>query len=433
MFCRFSFAVVVIVAIADNSSLDAVPVNNNKNHKNQFRIDDKPITPTLLVSVDGFRADKLDAMLANNPDSYLRKYFKDEGVKASHMTPSFPSSTFPNHWTLVTGMYMESHGITGNKLYDSSTNESINFLRDKESNDEKWWNKTEPIWLSAKDQGMKAASFFWPGSEVWPRNPDQFVKYTNNYPFKARVDMVVNWFEKLDLDFGTLYFDEPDKTGHRYGPDSEEYTAKILEVDATIGYLIEELDKRNLLDGMNIVIASDHGMGTMEGTVYVKDLFDRDLVDHKKTIYGICAHLHPIDSDDTQMIYESMLDHPHITPYLREEIPDRFHYSNTSRVGPIVVIANEGYTFHWVKQTLKGNHGFDNQLKTMRTIFMARGPDFKKNVQIEAGRLKNVDVYSLLCALMQITCKQNNGTTDPFLDVVEDSVRDYMTTQLEFL
>ncbi len=167
--------------------------------------------------------------MKKNPSSYLQKLFVEVGVKAKYMQPSFPSLTFPNHYTLITGLYIESHGITGNTFYDPRYNQKVNLLRDANSNDIRFWNATEPIWDSAKKQGFKTASFFWTGSEVWGKNPDIFMAYSNNINFESRCDEIVNWFSKFELDFGTLYFNEPDHTGHDYGANSAQYRSKVIK------------------------------------------------------------------------------------------------------------------------------------------------------------------------------------------------------------
>jgi ectonucleotide pyrophosphatase/phosphodiesterase family protein 5 len=180
--------------------------------------------PVLLISFDGTRADKFNSFLAKNPSSNFARFARTSS-RASYMKPSFPSSTFPNHWTLVTGLYPESHGIVGNSVYDPIAD--IN-MRLAKSDDVFWWNYTEPIWLSARKQGLKTASSFWVGNDVYPRNPDIFLDYSPNYDLRDRVDELAEWFHKFDLDFACMYFDEPDKTGHVFGPDSEEYMTKVL-------------------------------------------------------------------------------------------------------------------------------------------------------------------------------------------------------------
>jgi hypothetical protein len=192
-------------------------------------------TPTLLISLDGFQAGKLDKFLNENPDSYIKRYFVDRGVKAEYMKASFPTLTFPNHYTLVTGLYQESHGIVGNTLYDPDIDRRINLLSDSDANSAKWWDQAEPIWFTAKKQvdfylyilrdflyiwlkfylkkGFKTGSFFWTGSEVWGRHPDIYFQYSTTLNYFDRCEEIVNWFKKFDMDFATLYFNEPDSTG----------------------------------------------------------------------------------------------------------------------------------------------------------------------------------------------------------------------------
>jgi predicted AlkP superfamily pyrophosphatase or phosphodiesterase len=158
------------------------------------------------ISLDGFRADKLDEFLLNNPSSKFQTMMLNKGVKAEYMMPSFPSLTFPNHFTLVTGLYMENHGIVGNSFYDDNYREKVNLIRDYKGKAIRFWNATEPIWESAKKQGLKTGSSFWTGSEVWLKNPDIWLPYNDYFLFESRCDEVINWFTKFKLDFTTLYW-----------------------------------------------------------------------------------------------------------------------------------------------------------------------------------------------------------------------------------
>jgi predicted AlkP superfamily pyrophosphatase or phosphodiesterase len=352
------------------------------------------------------------------------------------MAPSFPSLTFPNHFTIVTGLYPESQGITGNKVYDSDLDDKINFLAYRDANklNPKWWNKSEPIWLTAKNQNLKTTSLFWTGSEVWTRNPDQFFPYddyASRFSFEKRSDVIVDYFDKLDLDFGTLYNDEPDGTGHKFGPNSPEYYAKIADIDKEIGYLLDKLGEKNLLDKMNIIIVSDHGMATMEGITYkVQDYIDRSLIDETKSSYGIVGNIYPKDDKDLQLVFDELSKIPNLNVYFKEDVPQKLNFKNSNRIGPIVTVANEGYVLNTQTQSLKGNHGFDNSLTSMRSIFLARGPDFKKNIKMNA--IKNVDVYPLLCGLLKIVCQQNNGSISPFLNILQPESLNYVQTKLKF-
>lgn len=255
-------------------------------------------TPTLLISFDGYRADYLDKFLAENPESYLQKLFVEVGVKAEYMVPSFPSLTFPNHYTLVTGQYMENHGIVGNTFYDPKLKEKVNLIKDSKGNDVRFWNQSEPIWLSAKRQGLKTGSFFWTGSEVWGQHPDVFISYNPTIEFEARCDEVVNWFDKFSMDFVTLYFNEPDHTGHDKGANSKEYWQKIVAVDKLLGVLMTKLENRNkLLDKINIVVVSDHGMADVSNNIALK----HDLIDTGKSSFGIVSLIYPKKDSDVRL------------------------------------------------------------------------------------------------------------------------------------
>jgi ectonucleotide pyrophosphatase/phosphodiesterase family protein 5 len=186
----------------------------------------------LLVSFDGVRADKFDSFLSASPSSNFARFARSSS-RASHMTPSFPSSTFPNHWTLLTGLYPESHGIVGNTVYDPVANLKMKLAKSSEL---LWWNHTEPVWLTAKKQGLRTASSFWVGNDVYPRNPDIFLDYTPGLDMKDRVDELAEWFRKFDLDFACMYFDEPDKMGHAFGPDSDEYMNKVRTLISNLSF-----------------------------------------------------------------------------------------------------------------------------------------------------------------------------------------------------
>jgi predicted AlkP superfamily pyrophosphatase or phosphodiesterase len=183
--------------------------------------------PLLLVSFDGFRASKLIDFITKNPNSNFSR-FRQTSARAPYMKPSFPSATFPNHITLMTGLYPESHGVVGNTVYDPIYNEK---LRLAGSQDIKWWNMSEPLYYTARKQGLRTASSFWVGNDVYPRTPDIFLTYKPNnfYSLYDRADEVVSWLSsKMNMDFVNMYFDQPDTAGHAFGPDSVEYEAKVI-------------------------------------------------------------------------------------------------------------------------------------------------------------------------------------------------------------
>jgi len=160
-----------------------------------------------------------------------------------------------------------------------------------------WWNITEPIWLTAKKQGLKTGCSFWPGSEVFPRNPDMFLTFSKILKNQDRIDELVDWLVKFDLDFATLYFDQPDSTGHSYGPDSEEYFEMIYKMDAEVGYLINTLKKKNLYDSVNIIVVSDHGMSEIKqdaNRLVLENYFDTSHINVTRSSFNLVSHIYPL-------------------------------------------------------------------------------------------------------------------------------------------
>lgn len=378
---------------------------------------EKTRNPVLLISLDGFRADKFDSFLIENPDSNFAKFIKD-GLKAKYMKPAFPSLTFPNHWTIVTGLYPGFNGIVGNTVYDPEQDIKMNLLSGPSKTDVVWWNTTDPIWLTAREQGLKTGCSFWPGSEVWTRNPDVWLPFNKGFSYKSRIDETINWFSKLNLDFATLYFDEPDGMGHKYGPNSQNYKDMMKTMDGEIGYLMDGLKKAELYDKINIIILSDHGMAevpSIDNVIPLENYINTLKVDENKSQYYLISHIYPTSQDMTQELYYNLSKIPNMKVYLKEEIPEDFHYSNSNRIAPIVCLADEGYTISKTRpSTLSkpGFHGYNNSIEAMRTIFIARGPDFKANKHVDA--FENVNVYPLMCSLLKIDCHKSNGSINTF-------------------
>lgn len=214
----------------------------------------------ILVSFDGFRADYLSNYQLPN----LQEFIAD-GVLVKEVTNIFITKTFPNHYTLVTGLYAESHGIVANTMFDPSTNQTFILSNRTSKLNPFWWNSATPIWVTNQRMGRKSGSAMWPGSDVKIQNTSlsHFLPYNPTVPFAERVDNITAWFTNPDdpINFATLYFEEPDGSGHRFGPDDKENISVILtEVDKKIGYLVSKLKEAKLWDTVNVIITSDHGM-----------------------------------------------------------------------------------------------------------------------------------------------------------------------------
>ncbi|XP_046561055.1 glycerophosphocholine cholinephosphodiesterase ENPP6-like [Haliotis rubra] len=362
----------------------------------------------LLVSMDGFRWDYLNNA-SSTPHFHM---FGDGGVRATYMNASFPTLTFPNHYTIVTGLWEESHGIVGNYMYDPVFNASFN-LGTKET---RWWNGGEPLWVTAKKQGLKAGTYFWPGSEaeIQGVRPDYWYPYTDNTPYKERIDTVVDWFKNQNIQLATLYYPEPDKTGHSFGPESQEVRDKVMYMDEILGYLVQKMKENDLENEVNVIVTSDHGMVEVDNINKVVDI--TDYVDMTKVdrvpIYGPMMHILPVEGQDDAII-QSLAGVEHITVYKKEDVPERLHYQDNRRIMPIIIIADEGWQLttnktRKAKSTLKATHGYDNALMSMKPIFLARGPNFKAN--LTSDPIQNVDIYPLVCKLLNIKPAPNNGS-----------------------
>lgn len=364
--------------------------------------------PVLLVSFDGFRAEYLKRF----PMPNLRLLYK-EGVLVDELTNVFVTKTFPNHYSLVTGLYTESHGIVANVMLDPV---SQTYFHAGKKNDPWWWNEAEPIWVTALDSGYKTAAMMWPGSDVAIRNrtPTHFSPYNSAVTFKERLGNVTKWIlgdgKEEGVKFAALYWEEPDRSGHLYGPDNTTAMAPVLkQVDDHIGLLISELKQTGLWGHINILIVSDHGMTqcSPERVIRLDDCLSPD--SYTPVFFAPVTAIIP--HEDPKSVVEKLNNcHPHLKAFLKEDIPERLHYRNNNRIQSIIAIADEGWSI--VKSGNKvgylGNHGYDNSLPSMHPFLAAAGPSFRQGYRISS--LNSVDIYPLMCHLLSVPPLPNNGT-----------------------
>lgn len=355
---------------------------------------------TILISLDGFRADYLDRQLTPTLNSLIA-----QGVSPPYMTPSFPSITFPNHYTLVTGLYPESHGVIANDFWDPDLNEEFK-IKPEVVTDAKWY-QAEPLWNTAEKQGVRSAIHMWPGSEAHIGNMDPtfWSTFNGSEPLHRKVSKVLGYLdfpgeesepdiEKLRPQFIAVYVPDVDRAGHKYGPNSTEIRGVISEADKMVADILHGLEVRNLTNIVNIVVVSDHGMATTstKRTVQLEDMIDLDLVEH---IDGWPLRgLRPKRPEDLRIIKQQLAERARnfsdgVEVYSREAMPARYHFSNNNRIAPIWVIPKAGWAVverpdFDVKEALEKNiiyrprgiHGYDNEHPLMRAIFIARGPAF---------------------------------------------------------
>ncbi|KAL9007816.1 MAG: hypothetical protein Q9173_006993 [Seirophora scorigena] len=406
---------------------------------------------TILLSLDGFRADFLHRGLTPTLNSFIA-----EGVSPTYMLPSFPSVTFPNHYTLVTGLYPESHGVVGNTFWDPALNEDFYYTDSARSMQPKWWAGGEPLWVTTEKANVTTAVHMWPGSEahIMSLEPTFLDKFNATEDLTRKVDRIL---ELIDTPDGSATATRPqliaayvpvvDADGHTYGPNSTEIRKTIRQVDSMLYNLFSGLDRRNLTGIVNIVVVSDHGMATTstDRLIQLDDLMDLNLVDRIDgwPLYG----LRPKNPAELQGLYAKLLEEAehdeHFDVYVKETMPERYHFSNNDRIAPLWVIPKTGWAIVHkddfdVKAAKakgeiyhpKGLHGYDHEHPLMRSIFVARGPAFphKPNSRLEVFRkwhhrsarcehdtnesssLENIEVYNIVCDSLGIEPKQNNGT-----------------------
>lgn len=365
----------------------------------------------LLVSFDGFRWDYPNRDLTPNLD-----YTIDNGVRASSLRPIFPSKTFPNHISIVTGMYAENHGIIFNKFENVETCE-VYSLGDTSAVRNPDWYKGEAFWETAERNNITSASHFWPGSELndKSRRPTYFKNYNHNQPYKERIDGVIDWLQ-LPYDerphFITLYFHDTDSYGHMYGPNSPEIDKSINRLDSLVGYLNNSLSEIGMKDSLNIIFVSDHGMTEIDTsrTINIENLLNG--FDYKLGGSKPLAMIEPT-KDDYDSVYARLEKNKnHYNLYTKESMPEFFHFNKNDNIYSILLVAELGWSIvdskgysQMNQYASKGNHGYDNNNLDMHGIFIASGPSFRKNYT--TGTLWNIDIYPLLCKIFNISPNPN--------------------------
>jgi len=378
------------------------------------------IKPTvILISLDGFRYDYLDKYRPPVLSALVK-----EGVRARWMIPSFPTKTFPNHYTIVTGLYPQNHGIVENNIYDFGT--VFTMAKREEVQNPRWW-LGEPVWVTAEKQGQRAASFFWPGTEtaVMGISPSGWRTYNGRVPNIMRVDKILGYLDQPAATrptMMTLYFSTTDDVGHEFGPDSEETRYGVLEVDGYIERLMQGLKQRGLDEKVNVIITADHGMANYypKQVTFLEDHFNFDLAE-RILWTGEIVQIFPKPGKQDE-IYSKIKDLKHTTCWKKGERPARLHYNDGRRVAPIVCSSEIGWMTSerkWYNEWFKGlddknrprgAHGYDNKYQEMQATFIAHGPAFRKGYVAEP--FENVHVYELMCKILGLKPAKNDGNLE---------------------
>eukprot|EP01105_Mastigella_eilhardi_P004753 TRINITY_DN1638_c0_g1_i20.p1 TRINITY_DN1638_c0_g1~~TRINITY_DN1638_c0_g1_i20.p1 ORF type:complete len:497 (+),score=75.57 TRINITY_DN1638_c0_g1_i20:73-1491(+) len=385
-------------------------------------------TTVVLVSIDAFRWDYLDREEVAMPN--IRSLINN-GVRAEYLASAFPSKTFPNHYTLVTGLLPAYHGIIANVMYDPVWDAWFR-VGSNGSLDGRWWGG-EPLWVTAQKQGLRVGVFYWPGSEaeIDGMRPTYWEVYNQSTPYDTRVDTVLGWLslpEEQRPSLVLMYFEGVDSMGHAYGPDSVQVNAAIEEVDVAIGRLLTGLKQIDFPEEPNVVVLSDHGM-TAISTERVIDVSKCiDLSDGTVVDWSPVFALRP--NNVTTAMQGLRNCHPNLTAYLREDLPDRYYYEDNRRITPVVAVADLGWTVTRSSQVVAtanslddkrwwlhedgravvtgGAHGYDPIYPDMRGILIGSGPGLKNHTKFEA--VANTDVSVFICNLLGLEPPVCNGT-----------------------
>ncbi|WP_426689735.1 ectonucleotide pyrophosphatase/phosphodiesterase [Rhodanobacter ginsengiterrae] len=392
-----------------------------------------PAVPLLLISIDGYRHDYMQRGLSPTLAMLARG-----GVQAASMQPSFPSLTFPNHYTLVTGLTPDHHGVVNNTMFDARLGKFSLSSRTAVS-DGRWWAGGTPIWETADQRGLRTATMFWPGSEadIHGQRPDYWLAYDGKLTPAQRVDQVLAWLDLPAAErpaFLTLYFDGVDHAGHTYGPDTPQVDAALRETDTAMAQLVQGLQQRGLFERINLIVVSDHGMASVPEAhnVMIDQLIPLGRV--QRVSLGILAGFNPkSDSAAARADFrkvEQTLEQPqqHMQCWDKTRVPARLAYGRNARVPQLLCLAN----VHWRITTTEnaarrkgevnlGDHGFDNAEPLMQAIFVAHGPAFRVGARVPA--FPNVDVYPLMTHLLGVPPAANDGDYDAVKDMLKPAAR----------
>ncbi|WP_428331178.1 ectonucleotide pyrophosphatase/phosphodiesterase [Mucilaginibacter sp.] len=388
---------IAATAFAQNDTTQKI-VEGRKNSPDQEK---KPYV--ILISADGFRYDYAEKYKATHLLA-----LSSSGVSASSMIPSYPSVTFPNHYTLVTGLYPSHTGLVNNSFFDRNLKESYSMGNKTKVADPKWYGGT-PLWVLAEQQHLLAASFYWVASEapIKDTRPTYYYIYNDKISIHNRIEAVVAWL-KLPAEsrphFITFYLPQVDHAGHLYGPDAPETEKQVHFVDSAV----YELTKAVTTTGLNVnyVFVSDHGMTKIdrEHTISKPAAIDTS----KFIVSGddILVQLYAKDRKDIQETYQQLKKEAvDYKVYLKENMPTNLHYGTSddwhNRIGDILLIPNWPKVFNMYgrKQLNPGTHGFDPYaVMDMHATFYAWGPAFKSHLKIP--EFQNVNIYPLITAIL---------------------------------
>ena len=411
---------VLSLCLAGQSIAPVITVDHGPNTAEQQA---KPYV--VMVSLDGFRYD------------YARKYgakhllaLGAQGAAAPQgMIPSYPSLTFPNHYTLVTGLYPEHHGIVANNFYDPVRKQRY-AISDPATNGDGSWYGGVPLWVLAEKQGMRSACFYWPGSEaeIAGQRPTYYLKFDDHFPDAKRIEQVIAWLRMPAArrpHFITLYYSNVDHAGHEYGPDSAQTAAAVEHVDQLVGDLWTDLAQLQL--PVDLIVVSDHGMEREQGP-----WIDLDKYTDLTNFTTVGSLLYPNSEAAAAKAYQELkIKSDAFTVYRRKRVPAAFDYDSNAREGDPVIVANGPYAIRAHSPAGGGQdrppdvgvHGFDPRaMKSMRAIFIAVGPDIRPGSTLQP--FENVNVYPLVARILGLNTPKVDGSLNVLSKILKNSAVD---------
>lgn len=368
-------------------------------------------TYVLLISLDAYRWDYPEVF--NTPN--LKKIAQD-GVRAKSLISCYPSKTFPNHYSIVTGLHPDHHGIVNNSFHDSEL--GYYAIGNRKSVENGAFYQGEPIWVTAEKQGVKSASYFWVGSEapIQGIQPTYWKKYNQKTTFEQKIDTVIHWFSLPENErprLVTFYHYQPDWTSHDYGPLAKETQQVAEQLDSLIGVFMAKLNTLPIANKINVIVLSDHGMVDISSDKYI------NLSQHlNKSWFSTITGGNPVYSLQPKAeFYKQSLDSlkkiNHLKVWERNEIPKRYVYGTNPRVNDILVESELGWSVAWVDDKDKytgGTHGYDNLIPEMQGIFFAKGPAFKKGFVHES--FMNTNIYPIMAKILGLQPAKVDGDID---------------------
>lgn len=419
----FPFLLIIILFIATSSVFAQTDtsehiVSGRQNAVNQLK---KPYV--ILISADGFRYDYASRYHADN----LLK-LRTNGVWAESMIPSFPSVTFPNHYTIVTGMYPSHHGLVNNTFLDERTGEKYSMSSKSKVRDGQWYGGV-PLWVLAEEQNMISASMFWVGSEAVIKGirPSYYYAYNEQISVDKRIEIIKNWLtlpEEKRPHLITFYLSEPDHAGHTYGPDAPQTQEAVKMVDAVINQLTKAIKPLGL--PVNYIFVSDHGMTAVDRDHPIATPKSIDTAKYAIASSGTMMDIHAKNKQEIRPLYETLKrqEGTDYKAYLKTEMPAHFHYNanddRLNRIGDILLVPEWPRVFSSRKPGM-GYHGFDPlQVKDMHATFIAWGPAFKKHLKIPS--FENVNVYPLITEILGLPFQHEiDGKIEVLKPILKDT------------